>query len=216
MDIKDYYTILGIAPIATEQEVKKAFRKLALQYHPDKNQHDPLSEAMFKEVQEAYEVLSDPKQREEYNYKRWYNRTKGKSFVKRALTPAAILEECNQLQAYMGSMSIFQIDYDALSFHIRQILSADNIAILAHAGDTATNQQIIQSLIQSSAPLPLSYANPIADLMVQLAGQDNATIIAVSDFIREKKFRARWEKYKWLLVLLIIALICWLMVAFAG
>ena len=51
--IKDYYTILKVAPTATLQEIKQSFRRLALRYHPDKNNNDPLAEAQFREVQEA-------------------------------------------------------------------------------------------------------------------------------------------------------------------
>lgn len=216
MEIKDYYNILGIAPIATEQEIKKAFRRLALQYHPDKNQSDPLAEALFKEVQEAYEVLSDPKQREEYNYKRWYNRSTGTSFVQQPLTPSAILAESRKLKDYVNSMNIFQVDYNALSFHIRQLLSETNQAILLHTGDAAINRSIIKTLISAAAPLPLRYTQPIADTLLQLAAQDNATISAVNSLLKEKKLMAQWEKYQWLVVLLLTALICWLMVAVAG
>ena len=57
---RDFYKILGVSRNATEDELKKAYRKLALKYHPDKNQ-DPGAEEKFKEIAEAYEVLSDGK-----------------------------------------------------------------------------------------------------------------------------------------------------------
>ena len=56
---KDYYKILGVEKDATEQEIKKAYRKLAIVHHPDKNPDDPHAEERFKEVQEAHETLSD-------------------------------------------------------------------------------------------------------------------------------------------------------------
>lgn len=63
----DYYEILGVAKGATQDEIKKAYRKKALQFHPDKNPGDAEAEAHFKEVSEAYDVLSDPKKREMYD-----------------------------------------------------------------------------------------------------------------------------------------------------
>ncbi|MEV1169856.1 molecular chaperone DnaJ [Nonomuraea sp. NPDC049784] len=64
---KDYYAVLGVPKTATAEEIKKAYRKLARQYHPDSNQGDPSKEAKFKEVSEAYDVLSDTKRRKEYD-----------------------------------------------------------------------------------------------------------------------------------------------------
>lgn len=66
MEKLDYYKLLGIGPNATEVEIKKAYRILASQYHPDKNQDDPQSEMLFKEIAEAYNVLSNPRDRALY------------------------------------------------------------------------------------------------------------------------------------------------------
>lgn len=64
---KDYYSLLGVTRSATPEEIKKAYRKLAMQYHPDKNPDDKKSEEKFKEFSEAYDVLSDEKKRETYD-----------------------------------------------------------------------------------------------------------------------------------------------------
>lgn len=65
--MKDYYKILGVDKKAEEEEIKKAFRKLARKYHPDANPNDKNAEARFKELSEAYEVLGDEAKRQEYD-----------------------------------------------------------------------------------------------------------------------------------------------------
>lgn len=64
---KDYYQVLAIPEQATEEQIKKAYRKLALAHHPDRNPNDPHSEDRFKEITEAYGVLMDPLKRKEYD-----------------------------------------------------------------------------------------------------------------------------------------------------
>ncbi len=64
---KDYYEILGLKKGASEADIKKAYRKLALQYHPDRNKGDKVAEGKFKEVTKAYEVLSDPQKKQTYD-----------------------------------------------------------------------------------------------------------------------------------------------------
>ena len=62
-EFKDYYKILNISDSANQEEIKKSFRKLALELHPDHNPNNPRSEEIFKEITEAYGVLSDPKKK---------------------------------------------------------------------------------------------------------------------------------------------------------
>ena len=64
---KDYYEILGVSKDAGQDEIRRAFRRLAKEYHPDRNPDDPSAEAKFKEINEAYEVLSDPSKRSNYD-----------------------------------------------------------------------------------------------------------------------------------------------------
>src|SRR5215207_5528768 len=66
---RDYYEVLGVSPSATEKDIKTAYRKLARKHHPDVNPGDTSAEGLFKEIGEAYSVLSDPEKRKKYD--RW-------------------------------------------------------------------------------------------------------------------------------------------------
>ncbi len=79
MDYKDYYKVLGVERSANADDVRKAYRKLAMQYHPDRNPGDKQAEERFKEINEAYQVLSDPQKRARYDqlgsaYSNWQQR----------------------------------------------------------------------------------------------------------------------------------------------
>jgi len=79
MEYKDYYEILGVERSAGKDEIKRSYRKLALNYHPDRNPGDKQAEEKFKEINEAYQVLSDPEKRARYDqigesYTRWRQR----------------------------------------------------------------------------------------------------------------------------------------------
>lgn len=79
MDYKDYYQVLGVPRSANADEIRSAYRKLAMKYHPDRNQGDKQAEERFKEANEAYQVLSDPQKRARYDqlgsaYSSWQSR----------------------------------------------------------------------------------------------------------------------------------------------
>ena len=79
MDYKDYYKILGVDRKAGEDDIRKAYRDLAKKYHPDRNPNDKQAEERFKEINEAYQVLSDPTKRQHYDrlgsdYSQWQRR----------------------------------------------------------------------------------------------------------------------------------------------
>lgn len=67
MEYKDYYKILGVDKSASQEEIKKTYRKLAVKYHPDKNKGNKAAEEKFKEISEAYNVLGDPEKRKKYD-----------------------------------------------------------------------------------------------------------------------------------------------------
>lgn len=210
MVIKDYYKTLQVPPTATEVSIKKSFRRLALLYHPDKNQGNAVAEAFFKEIQEAYEVLTDLKQREEYNYKRWYNRSIGKDFSDKAITPAAILDECKKLHNYLSSVNRFQVDYLSLNLHILGLLSNESIAILTHAKDLQVNRNIVSLLLDCSNLLPLPYAAVIAEKLTLVAAGDEMTHKKIIEFLKRQRRQNRWKNARGPVMVALTLLLCWI------
>ena len=85
MEYKDYYKVLGVERSATQDQIKKEYRKLAVKYHPDKNQGDKAAEEKFKEISEAYQVLGNEESRKKYdelgaNWKQYENAGYGQGF----------------------------------------------------------------------------------------------------------------------------------------
>jgi curved DNA-binding protein CbpA len=78
VQLKDYYYILELPPSAAGDEIKKAYRRLAHQYHPDKKNNDPYAAARFSDIKEAYEILSNPLKKDYYLQQRWYAQSIGK------------------------------------------------------------------------------------------------------------------------------------------
>ena len=67
MSKRDFYEVLGVEQNAEDREIKKAYKRLAMKFHPDRNREDPQAEEKFKEVKEAYEILTDPQKRAAYD-----------------------------------------------------------------------------------------------------------------------------------------------------
>lgn len=97
--MKDYYSILGVGREATEQDIKTAYKKLSVKFHPDKNNGDSFYEERFKEVQEAYEILGNPLKRANYNAE---------------LDPRAAREHLSKIDTNYPIITIFDVSKKAL------------------------------------------------------------------------------------------------------
>ncbi len=208
MRVKDYYKILEVLPTASLQEIKKSYRKLAHLYHPDKNADNPAAEAYFKEVIEAYQTLSNPVQRESYNYERWSLRRTGKKYTSPAFSPQTILQESISLRDYVSKVDIFRMNEEALNYQIMQTLSDHNISILKNFNDVIINKAIIKELLTAALLLDLKFSESLIEKLYQLTENNDEAKELIQKFILKKKLAAKWEKYKILLIVLITILLC--------
>jgi curved DNA-binding protein CbpA len=207
MDIKDYYKILEIEPVASVEEIKKAFHRLALKYHPDKNPGNAAASLQFAEIQEAYETLSNPREREEYNYKRWYNRSIGKDFLQNPTDAAMLSASAKQLADYVSAVNIFQLDQLSLSMYIHQLLNEETMALLQQQGNLELNNQILKLLLKAATPLPYNYALVVADKL-RLLTNSNEDQLLLDRFLKQQHSLDWWKKYQLWVVIAATVLLC--------
>lgn len=208
MPAKDYYKILDIAHNASEQEVKRAYRQLAMKFHPDKNEGNRSAEASFREVLEAYEILSDPRRRSAYNQQRWYRQTSFRQPEHLPVTSYSILHKCGALNRYIETLDPFHINRQALNHYVVHLLSNAAVNVLRAEDNQATNQQIIRHVLRSIRSLPIGSVEKIALTLEKIAGDDKEALGLIHMHLKEKKSSYYWEKYLPLLILLITLLIC--------
>lgn len=207
---RDYYQILQVTPEATAEEIRKSYRKLAFKYHPDKNHGDNLTEAVFRNINEAYEVLSNAEKREEYNRKifSYGNSQRNKKY--KPVTSYSILQEAIELSKLVASANTFKINRDALLFQIQNIVSPYNLSVLTEEPSDELKVKIVQYILKSSTPLQYSHVEKISSSLFQIAGDNAALMQELNTFIRQKKVEQYWNKYKILMVVIIAVLLCFI------
>ncbi len=214
--MKDYYKTLGVPTSAAIAEIKTAYRALAFKYHPDKNPGDSLSEAQFKELQEAYSVLSNNYKRQAYDDERWLVGMGGKTVQVVEATPLWLLNVSVQLNASLALMDTYSISPGALKAYILLILRDAHLAILHKDGDRETIRAIVGEIIRATKRLDAKYLDDITQRLVILANGDEPTVDAIyqNEEIRMKKLRQ--EKFLPYFIILITLILCLFMYLFGG
>jgi molecular chaperone DnaJ len=215
MHLKDYYSILELEPSATQEEIKKAYRKLALQYHPDKNNNNPYATAQFSEIKEAYEVLTNPSKKEYYLQQRWYNQSIGKRKTQPVITPITILLQVLELEKYVSSLDVFRMDKEGLKQYILGLLPDATIEQLKNFNETETNREIIKTLLKAMNPLPKLYIDDILPQLCKLGNNDETCTRELENFREKTEKKNRREKYS-LIIIIAATIILSLLIYLAG
>jgi molecular chaperone DnaJ len=208
LQLKDYYTILELPPTASLDEVKKAYRRLAHQYHPDKKGNDPYAAARFSDIKEAYETLTNPTKKEIYLQQRWYAKSTGHQSTHEAVTPVSILKQLLELDRYSRTLDVHRLDKTGLYEYISQLLSYENIEKLNSFKEPGINREIILSLLKTARLLPWPLVSTLSERLkkIELADEDTAKKISV--FIRQSRQADYWEKRRVWVVLAVVVLLC--------
>jgi hypothetical protein len=205
---KDYYKILEVSQSATHADIKKSYRRLALQYHPDKNFGSELHEAKLKEIIEAYKVLSDAKQREEYNRSRNQYSQSEKKKAEPQVTPQTILTQTIDFRRKIATLDPDRTNKLALFQQIQHILGRHNIAILQRNNDPKLNKRIIEEIMFCSRFLPFAHVERICFQLTAIAGTDNAMYRKIYNFSKEVRRQTVWNKYKVIAAILLALILC--------
>jgi len=208
LQLKDYYSILELPSSASADEVKKAYRRLAHLYHPDKKNSDPYAAAQFAAIKEAYETLSNPVQKEYYLQQRWYAQSIGKKIKQETITPVHILKQMIELDRYISKLDIHRMNQQGLYDYIEHILSDASITILNSFNEPDINNEILLITLKSGRTLPYRLIKPFTDRLKQLKTNNQTTITKIDQFIRYHQQMDYWEKRKAWIILLIVLLIC--------
>ena len=213
--LKDYYQILGVAPAATADEIKKAYRALAFKYHPDQNPDSQFAEAQFKELQEAYSTLSNKTKKQKYDEERWLSGMSTRAKDKQDITPQWILHESKKLSKHMMQIDTYRMSHRSLAAYIEMLLSDAHMAVLQKEGNNEINEEIIKEVLVATRNLQYQYLSTISEKLDILANKDPDLSVFIDNSIKARKKADSWDKYMPLFVIIISILLCVVMYVYA-
>ena len=206
--MKDYYAILEVPLTATVPEIKQAYRKLAMIYHPDKNHPDPYAFAKFNEMKEAYETLMNPAKKELYLQERWLHKASGKPINEGIITAPVILIQSLKLNKSIAAMDVYRMDHASIAAKINQILTDEVIEKLLTFQETETNQAILIILLKATSVLPFTETKKVTDQLRKLAIHQPTILRQIDETLQQKKQAAYLHKFNGLFMFILTLLLC--------
>lgn len=212
----DYYKILGLPAVASAADVKKAYHKLALRYHPDKNPNDVQAESKFKQITEAYNFLSNPADKLLYDMQYTVQQQNYSSMVreeqkrqeekKQQVTPKAMVTIFRNLRQEVARADKEKIDPGRYYVSVNNLLSIAKIDHFISIGDTVTNSSIVMEAMACCEWLPYFFINRLIPRFVKLAGTDNETIVKIYGFDRKHRMREKWKRNRPFVAIIVYAI----------
>lgn len=192
--LKDYYRTLEVPPSATGEEIKKSFRRLALQYHPDRNRDNPFAEGHFREIKEAYNILGNEKSRRKHDEERWLSGSTAHARSTTRTTPAWLLNETARLRRHMETIDTYRMNHPALQQYLLLLLADEPLHIMHHYNDPRATGQVVEDILAASTPLRLDLLHPVKDRLLLLAGNEAWLQQMICTVWEERVSAAKWEK----------------------
>jgi DnaJ-domain-containing protein 1 len=209
MPVKDYYATLRIPQGADAFSIKKAFRTLAMEYHPDKRGENAENDHYFREIKEAYGILSDPKLREEYHYQRWLEKSMGHQ-LDTFIQPAQILQLFIKAEQYIASTHGFRTDKMSLFNHVYKLFSPARLEAILSENNLTMEETTLQMAMRMGQHLNLEGCLFLTNHFKKMLEKHPHEAREWEKLIRKKKQEDRLEQLKVPLVLVLTLLICFL------
>ncbi len=207
--MKDYYSILECTPMATREEIKRNFRRLAQQFHPDKNADSAYAAARFHDIKEAYETLTQPAKKNAWLQERWLQQVMHQHLGEtEPLTPYLILDRVLKTEKYMSAADSFRMDHYGMAKKLEELISGENLDCLQKFNETEINRTIIRHILSSARPLPLNLLQGFIENLEILAGEDAESKENIRHFKKTLRDRENKEKYTLPLIVMATILIC--------
>lgn len=197
MQQKNYYKILQVSPNCTSDEIKKAYRKLALQFHPDIN---PKTITIFSEIKEAYEILADEKSRKKFHHFYLYHQVTDKT-----VSIDSLVHKTYLLTKFIQNGNQFTMDYEMVVVYIKHLLQPLHIELIANSNQSSKQLQVEANIFIVSQILPFSQYQKIYSLIVSTFPSKANLYI---EMYNKKKRTMLWDKYASWLAIIIAVLIC--------
>ena len=207
MPVKDYYKLLKIANSADLNTIKKAYRQLAMQYHPDKHGNNQSTHFYFQEIQEAYEVLSNPEKRENYHYQIWLEKAQGHE-LDTALSADQIIQLFIHTERTIHETDSFRRNNEQLTEILVSLYSNTRLELIAETNDksleTTTLQMAMQSSSSLSSDVQFKFIHQLNPILKKHPQMHEIWIDQINKSMRKEKI----EKFKVPIVILTTILLC--------
>ena len=208
MQQKNYYQILGVSPSSSQAEIKTAYRRLALIYHPDKNVSDEASSYIFQEINEAYQVLSDRAARADYHRE---FELAGKGFQKQAsvfFSAELLMVKLGHMNKALLDTDPYRMNTDAVFEELQGLFSAYHLHLLQKENNESLSTKITQSCLDILVYLPKEEQLQIIGDLKRLPAAPETMI---TQYLKKQSQKWLWNRFKIPVVFLLVLGLCLLL-----
>ena len=207
MPLKDYYLLLNVKPGADIISIKRAFRKLAHTYHPDKSGGNKLNHDYYVELQEAYSTLTDPEKREAYHYQRWLEKATGNE-LDNALSAVEILKLFLQVEKNISQSNQFNIDTYLLGRQLTSLFSSARLRIIAGEQNPELVSSVNKIALTLAGMISVPDINLLADQLEKHLPDWNKYEKDWKDLVRIKEYKNKINNLRMPIALAVAVLLC--------